>query len=83
MPSGTNRDANLIITPKTSASIELSFDQISTLLYIIEGYCQGDDYNQDDQFASDCDNLIEILEQASETIPLDDDPLIDELNYYK
>ena len=74
MPSGTNRDANLIITPKTSASIELSFDQISTLLYIIEGYCQGDDYNQDDKFASDCDNLIEILEQASETIPLSDDP---------
>ena len=74
MPSGTNRDANLIITPKTSASIELSFDQISTLLYIIEGYCQGDDYIEGTDFGNDCDKLVEILEQASETIPLDDDP---------
>ena len=74
MPSGTNRDANLIITPKTSASIELDSNQISTLLYIIEGYCQGDDYIEGTDFGNDCDKLIEILESASETIPLDDDP---------
>tara|TARA_B100000427_G_scaffold115633_1_gene96034 strand:+ start:1311 stop:1544 length:234 start_codon:yes stop_codon:yes gene_type:complete len=74
MQSGTNMRSNLIITPKTSASIELDSDQISTLLYIIEGYCQGDDYIENTDFGNDCDKLVEILEHASETIPLEDDP---------
>ena len=74
MEFGTMRKANLIITPKTSASIELDSDQISTLLYIIEGYCQGDDYIEGTDFGNDCDRLVEILENASETIPLKDDP---------
>ena len=74
MECGTMPDPNLIITPKTSASIELDSNQISTLLYIIEGYCQGDDYLEVTDFGNDCDKLVEILENASESIPLEDDP---------
>ena len=61
------------ITPKITASVDMNLDQISTILYILEGYMQG---NDDSQICDYIDNeLIPILESASNNIPLpDDDP---------
>ena len=51
----------------------MNLDQISTILYILEGYMDG---NDDSQICDYIDNeLIPILESASNNIPLpDDDP---------
>ena len=63
----------LTITPKITASVDMNLDQISTILYILEGYMDG---NDDSQICDYIDNeLIPILESASNNIPLpDDDP---------
>ena len=42
-------------------NISLTEGQISTILYIMEGYLQGSDDN-DDEFTEDCDNIFERLE---------------------
>ena len=61
------------ITPKITASVDMNLDQISTILYILEGYMDG---NDDSQICDYIDNeLITILESESNNIPLpDDDP---------
>ena len=48
-----NRPHNVILTE----------GQISTILYVLEGYIQGsDDYNDDTEFAKDVDSIFERLE---------------------
>ena len=43
--------------------VTLTEGQISTILYVLEGYIQGsDDYNEDTEFAKDIDNIFERLE---------------------
>ena len=42
-------------------NVTLTEAQISTILYVMEGYLQGDD-NLDDEFVNDCDNIFEQLE---------------------
>ena len=42
-------------------NVTLTEGQISTILYVMEGYLQGDD-NLDDEFVNDCDNIFEQLE---------------------
>ena len=42
-------------------NVTLTEGQISTILYIMEGYLQGSDDN-DDEFTKDCDNIFERLE---------------------
>ena len=42
-------------------NVSLTEGQISTILYIMEGYLQGSDDN-DDEFTKDCDNIFERLE---------------------
>ena len=43
--------------------VSLKEGQISTILYVLEGYIQGsDDYHFDDNFKSDVDNIFERLE---------------------
>ena len=43
--------------------LTLKEGQISTILYVLEGYIQGsDDYHFDDNFKSDVDNIFERLE---------------------
>ena len=45
--------------------VTLTEGQISTILYVLEGYIQGsDDYHFDDDFKSDIDNIFEVLEGA-------------------
>ena len=44
-------------------NVTLKEGQISTILYVLEGYIQGsDDYHFDDDFKSDVDNIFERLE---------------------
>ena len=45
--------------------VTLTEGQISTILYVLEGYIQGsDDYHFDDDFNRDVDNIFERLEGA-------------------
>ena len=44
-------------------NVTLTEGQMSTILYILEGYIQGsDDYHFDDDFKEDVDNIFERLE---------------------
>ena len=44
-------------------NVTLTEGQISTILYVLEGYIQGsDDYNQDTEFEKDVDNIFQELE---------------------
>ena len=47
-------------------NITLTEGQISTILYVMEGYLQGDD-KLDDEFVNDCDNIFEQLEGVVDT----------------
>ena len=42
-------------------NVTLTEAQISTILYVMEGYLQGDD-SLDDEFMKDCDNIFAELE---------------------
>jgi len=45
--------------------VTLTEGQISTILYVLEGYIQGsDDYNDDTEFAKDVDSIFEELEEV-------------------
>ena len=61
-------DTNYIIgdTPEDlnrEHNVTLKEGQISTILYVLEGYIQGsDDYHFDDDFNRDVDNIFERLE---------------------
>ena len=44
-------------------NVTLTEGQISTILYVMEGYLQGDD-KLDDEFVNDCDNIFYKLETA-------------------
>ncbi len=58
-------------------NVTLKEGQISTILYVLEGYIQGsDDYHFDDNFKEDVDNIFERLEGAIDTFYKDNnDPL--------
>ena len=73
-------DTNYIIgdTPENlnrEHNVTLKEGQISTILYVLEGYIQGsDDYHFDDNFKSDVDNIFERLETVINNY-YDKDPL--------
>ena len=46
--------------------VTLTEDQISTILYTMEGYMQGSDDSEDSKFHQDVDNIFEILETVVE-----------------
>ena len=48
-------------------NVTLTEGQISTILYIMEGYLQGSDDNEDTQFTNDCDNIFKELEGVVDT----------------
>ena len=66
-------DSNYIIgdTPEDlnrEHKVTLTEGQISTILYVLEGYIQGsDDYHFDDNFKNDVDNIFERLEGVIDT----------------
>ena len=47
----------------------LTEEQISTILYVMEGYIQGnDDYDEDSVFFQDCEEIFKELETVSDNI---------------
>ena len=48
-------------------NVSLTEGQISTILYIMEGYLQGSDDNGDTQFTNDCDDIFAKLEGIVDT----------------
>ena len=56
-------------------NVTLTEGQISTILYIMEGYLQGSDDNEDTQFTNDCDNIFERLEGVVDNFYKTNDPL--------
>jgi len=46
--------------------VTLTEDQISTILYTMEGYMQGSDDSEDSKFHQDVDTIFEILETVVE-----------------
>ena len=56
--------------------VTLTEGQISTILYVLEGYIQGsDDYNDDTEFAKDVDSIFERLEGVVDNFYKTNDPL--------
>ena len=48
--------------------VTLSGDEISTILYIMEGYINpSDDYSYDPDFREDVDNIFERLEEVADS----------------
>ena len=48
--------------------VTLSGDEISTILYIMEGYINpSDDYSYDPDFRGDVDNIFEKLEEVADS----------------
>ena len=48
-------------------NVSLTEGQISTILYIMEGYLQGSDDCDDTQFMNDCDDIFAKLEGVVDT----------------
>ena len=48
-------------------NVTLTEGEMSTILYIMEGYLQGSDDNEDTQFTNDCDNIFKELEGVVDT----------------
>ena len=67
-PNATNSelDAKQIVSttiPDCDLPVSLTEGQISTILYIMEGYIQGnDDYDEDSVFYQDVNSIFEKLE---------------------
>ena len=56
--------------------VTLTEGQISTILYVLEGYIQGsDDYNDDTEFAKDVDSIFEELDGVVDKFYKTNDPL--------
>ena len=48
-------------------NVSLTGNEISTILYIIEGWIQGnDEYNEGSNLSLDVDNIFEALEQVTD-----------------
>ena len=68
-PNATNSelDAKKIVYPSIpdcELPVSLTEEQISTILYIMEGYIVNSDDTNDEQFNEDVDNIFEKLETA-------------------
>ena len=68
-PNATNSelDAKKIVypsIPNCELPVSLTEEQISTILYIMEGYIVNSDDTNDEQFNEDVDNIFEKLETA-------------------
>ena len=65
-PNATNseQDAKVVIhkpLPNCKLDVSLTEEQISTILYVLEGYVQG---NDDDELCDELDTIFEELEVA-------------------
>ncbi len=51
----------------TTHRVNLTGGELSTILYIMEGYLQGSDDNEDDTFTRDCDRVFAELQSVTDT----------------
>ena len=65
-----------------SHNVTLTEGQISTILYIMEGYLQGSDDNNDDEFTKDCDNIFEELEGVVDKYYAQQERIKEQLEWY-
>ena len=63
-------------------NVTLTEGQISTILYIMEGYLQGSDDNNDDEFTKDCDNIFEELEGVVDKYYAQQERIKEQLEWY-
>jgi len=68
-PNATNSelDAKTILQrgiEECELPVSLTVNQISTILYVLEGYIQNSDDTDDENFNNDVDNIFEKLETA-------------------
>ena len=57
-------------------NVSLTEGQISTILYIMEGYIQGnDDYDEESVFYQDVNNIFQELEEVVDNFYKTNDPL--------
>ena len=68
-PNATNSelDAKVILTPtipNCELPVSLTEEQISTILYIMEGYIVNSDDTNDEQFNNDVDDIFEVLQNV-------------------
>ena len=68
-PNATNSelDAKTILqrgVEECELPVSLTVNQISTILYVLEGYIQNSDDTDDENFNNDVDNIFEKLETA-------------------
>ena len=81
-------DSNYIIgdTPEDlnrEHNVTLKEGQISTILYVLEGYIKGsDDYHFDDNFKSDVDNIFERLETVVNNYYNQQERIKEQLEWY-
>ncbi len=81
-------DSNYVIsdTPEVlnrPHNVTLTEGQISTILYVLEGYIQGsDDYHFDDNFKNDVDNIFERLEGVIDTFYEQEKRIKEQLEWY-
>ena len=50
----------------TTHKVNLTGGELSTILYIMEGYLQGSDDNEDDTFTKDCDRIFVELQSVTD-----------------
>jgi len=50
----------------TTHKVNLTGGELSTILYIMEGYLQGSDDNEDDTFTKDCDRVFAELQSVTD-----------------
>ena len=60
----TDYDAKQFIN--STHKVNLTGGELSTILYIMEGYLQGSDDNEDDTFTKDCDRIFVELQSVTD-----------------
>ena len=63
-------------------NVTLTEGQISTILYIMEGYLQGSDDNEDTQFTNDCDKIFFELEGVVDKYYAQQERIKEQLEWY-
>ena len=64
-------------------NVTLTEGQISTILYIMEGYLQGsDDYSEESEFGIDCNSIFEVLEGVVDNYYAQQERIKEQLEWY-
>ena len=67
----------------TTHKCNLTGAELSTILYCLEGYIQGnDDYNQDERFAQDIDRIFAELQSVTDNYYSQQERINEQLQWY-